>query len=237
MNKKISVVLLAVIAVGFAGLADAAPKKRNRNANRVGPYGMGALGYSSWTGDQSAAEDFVVSEFEDNGIPGEDVTLKTEENDVGYNITFGYRFSRYFAAELGLAQFGSVETTGRADAETEDGTVPVGIKLGFSAGGPMLSAIGILPLNEKFELFGRLGYLFTSSERELTSRVDGQAGALFGSIKGDSQDVVLGVGASYNVNQVYSVRLEYQQIDKLGESDTAGEEDVNVISVGMLMRF
>ena len=51
--KNMSVILLAVITVAFAGLADAAPKKRTRNANRIGPYGMGALGHSTWTGDQA----------------------------------------------------------------------------------------------------------------------------------------------------------------------------------------
>ena len=47
-----------------------------------------------------------------------------------------------------------------------DGFVPASVSLTFSAGGPMLSAIGILPIGEKFELYGRLGYLFTSAERD-----------------------------------------------------------------------
>jgi opacity protein-like surface antigen len=235
--KKLSVILLAVITVAFAGLVDAAPKKRTRNANRIGPYGMGALGHSTWTGDQSSAEGFVLEEFAAfAGVPADEVTLKTEENDIGYNFTFGYRFSRYFAAELGLAQFGSVESSGHADAQTSQGPVPVTIKFAFSAGGPMFSAIGILPINEKFELYGRVGYLFTSSERELTSRVDGGRGNLFGSIKGDSQDVVLGVGGAYNVNQMYAVRLEYQKLE-LGEAGNTGEEEVNVVSLGMVVRF
>lgn len=235
--KKIPVILLAVITVAFAGLADAAPKKRTRNANRIGPYGMGAIGHSSWTNDQASAEAFVLDQFANAAeVPSEDVTLETEDNDIGYNFTFGYRFSRYFAAELGLAQYGSVESTGRADVDTDQGVVPVSIKVAFSAGGPMISAIGIVPLNEKFELYGRVGYLFTSSERELSSRVDGQRGGLIGGIKGDSQDLVLGAGAAYNVNQMYAVRLEYQKLE-LGEADVTGEEDLNVVSLGMVVRF
>lgn len=234
--KNLSVILLAITCIAFAGLADAAPKKRTRNANRIGPYGMGGVGYSSWTGDQSDAEAFVVDLFEQNDIPGEDVSIKTEENDVGYNFTFGYRFTRYLAAELSLAQFGSVESTGRADVESTDGTVPVSVKVGFSAGGPMISAIGILPINDKFEVYGRLGYLFTSAEREISSRVDGERGGLVGGIEGDSHDVVLGVGAAYNVNQIYAMRLEYQQLE-LGEADNTGEEKVNVISLGVVVRF
>lgn len=233
--KKIPVILLAAVTLAVTGLAEAAPKKRTRNADRIGPYGMGAVGQSNWTSDQSEAEDFVLSQFTDNEVPAEDVSIKTEENDLGYNFTFGYRFTRYVAAEIGLAQYGSVTSTGRADVDTGQGIVPVSIKVAFSAGGPLISAIGIVPVNDKFEFFGRVGYLFTSSEREITQRVDGQTGG-FGSIKGDSQDLVLGAGAAYNVNQMYAMRLEYQKL-KLGESGNTGEEDVNVISLGLVVRF
>jgi hypothetical protein len=100
----------------------------------------------------------------------------------------------------------------------------------------MVSGIGILPLNDKFEFFGRVGYMFTSSERELTSRVDGQRGG-FGSAKGDSQDLVLGVGAAWHFSQVYSARLEYQQIDEVGEENASGLEELSVIGLGVVVRF
>jgi hypothetical protein len=100
----------------------------------------------------------------------------------------------------------------------------------------MLSAIGILPLGEKFELFGRLGYLFTSAERSLTSKVDGQSGS-FGAAKGDSQNPVYGVGFAWHINQVYSIRGEYQQLDQLGQENRTGAEDVSVIGIGLVVRF
>jgi hypothetical protein len=108
--------------------------------------------------------------------------------------------------------------------------------LAFSTGGVMFSAIGILPLNDSFEFFGRAGYLFASSERELTARVEDESGS-FGSAKGDSQDLVLGIGATYHFNQVYSVRLEYMKLDEIGEANTSGVEDLNVIGLGVVVRF
>jgi OOP family OmpA-OmpF porin len=149
---------------------------------------------------------------------------------------FGYRFTRYFAAELALAQFGDLKSTARADMDFGDGFVPASVSLTYSAGGPLISAIGILPLNDKFELFARLGYLFTSSERELTSRVDGESGS-FASAKGDSQDPVYGVGFSWHINQVYSIRAEYQMLNSLGQADRTGEEDLAVAGVGVIIRF
>lgn len=235
--KNVSLVLLAAAAVAFAGLADAAPKKRNRNANRVGPYAMGALGQSNWSSDQAQAEQVVVDAFSsDPDFPSRNVTVDSEDSDSGYNFTFGYRFSRYLAAELGLAQFGAVESTGRGEMDFGNGFVPVTLKLAFKAGGPMVSGIGILPLNDKFELYGRLGYLFTSSSRELSSRVDGRNGG-GGGPRGDSQDLVIGAGAAYHFNQAYSARLEYQQLDEIGDPDATGEEDLSFISLGVVIRF
>lgn len=236
--KNVSVVLLAVFSLAFAALADAAPKKRTRNANRVGPYGMGFLGQSNWTSDQSANEQDLVDTLESTEADIQGLSTGTEDTSIGYNATFGYRFTRYLAAEIGLAQFGSLESTARADMDFNDGNgfVPVSLKLAFSAGGAMVSGIGILPINDKFEFFGRVGYMFTSSERELTSRVDGQRGG-FGSAKGDSQDLVLGVGAAWHFSQVYSARLEYQQIDEVGEENNSGLEELSVIGLGVVVRF
>lgn len=235
--KNVSMVLLAAFSLVFAALADAQPKKRTRNSNRVGPYGMGFLGQSHWTSDQEQNELDLVTTLEETGAAIQNLSTSSEDSDIGYNLTFGYRFNRYFAAELGLAQFGSVESVARADMDFDDGAgfVPVSLNLSFSAGGPMVSALGIVPVNDKFEVFGRLGYIFTSSERELSSRVDGQRGG-FGSARGDSQDVVLGVGAAWNFNQVYSARLEYQKLE-VGEENASGVEDLNVIGVGVVVRF
>jgi opacity protein-like surface antigen len=235
--KNISVVLLVAIAIAFAGLADAAPKKkRTRNQNRIGPYGMGFIGHSSWTSDQSGNEQDLADTLIGTQNPFQNLRTSTSDTDIGYNATFGYRFNRFFAAELGLAQFGSVESKAQADMDFGDGFEPVELKLAFSAGGPLMSVVGFIPLSDKFELFGRVGYLFTSSERELTSKVSGQSGG-FGSAKGDSQDLVLGVGAAWNISQVYSVRLEYQKLDELGQENRSGLEDLNVIGLGVSVRF
>jgi opacity protein-like surface antigen len=235
--KKITVVLLVVVGVAFAGFAEAAkPKKRTRNANRVGAYGVGFIGQSNFTSDQSQNEQDLLDTLENTGNPTQNLVTSTEDSDLGYNATFGFRFNRYLAAELGLAQFGTLSSTASGGMDFGDGFVPTSVKLSYSAGGPMMSAIGILPLNDKFELFVRVGYLFASSERELTSKVDGQSGG-FGSAKGDSQDLVLGAGASFHFNQVYSLRFEYQQLDEVGQDDRTGREDITVLGLGVVVRF
>jgi opacity protein-like surface antigen len=235
--KKISVVLLMVVSLAFAGYAEAAkPKKRTRNANRVGPYATAMLGQTTYPNDQSPYEQLLVEEIEAQNDPFQNLTSSSKDSGQGYQAAFGYRFTRYLAAELALVQFGSAVARARADMDFGDGFVPVNLKLAFNTGGPLFSVVGILPVNDKFELFVRAGYLFASSEREFTSRVDGQRGGGLGP-KGDSQDVVLGGGASYHFNQMYSVRVEYQQIDEVGDETRTGLEDLRHVGIGLVVRF
>ena len=235
--KKISVILLVVFSIAFAGFAEAAkPKKRTRNTNRIGAYGGALIGQSKFSGDQSENEQSLIDTLNNQGSPIQDISSSTKSDPIGYQATFGYRFNRYFAAELGLAQFGTLTSTARAQMDFGQGFVPASVSLKFKAGGPIVSFVGILPISEKFEGYVRLGYMFTSSERSLSSRVDGQDGS-FGSAKGDSQDPVYGVGFAYHVNQVYSVRLEYQKLDTLGQQSRTGTEDLTVIGAGIIVRF
>ncbi|HTU68135.1 MAG TPA: outer membrane beta-barrel protein [Steroidobacteraceae bacterium] len=235
--KKIPVIILVVLGLVFSAYAEAAkPKRRSRNANRVGPYAGALLSWSSYSGDQSDAEDSLASSFD--GLPTTNLTTGTKDSDIGYQAAFGYRFNRYVAAEFELVQFGELSSHASADVDLLDGNgpVPVTLRYNFHVGGPQLSALGILPVNDKFEFFAKAGVLFASSEREFTSRVDGQSGGV-GSAKGDSTEVVLGVGFAWHINQMYSVRAQYERLSDVGDPDKSGTEDLNAASLGLIVRF
>lgn len=235
--KKFSVIVLVVVSLTFASFAEAAkPRKRTRNANRVGAYGAILVGQARYTGDQSGIEGELVDFFANRDDPTRNISVSSKEEDIGYQATFGYRFNRYFAAELGLVQFGELSSTVRGEVDQGGGFIPANVQFTFNVGGPVLSAVGILPLGEKAEVYARVGYLFASSERAIAARVDGQ-NAGTSSAKGDSQEPVYGVGFAYHVNQVYSIRVEYQKIDSVGQQNRTGTEDLNVIGLGLQIRF
>ena len=235
--KKVPIIMAMVVSIAFAGYAEAAkPKKRTRNANRVGAYGTALIGNSSFKGDQSENEQELVSLFDNQGVPVRNVVGSTDNTDIGYQLGFGYRFNRYLAAELNLVQFGQLSSQARGELDIGSGFVPASIKLSFSAGGPVISMIGILPLNDKFEFYARGGFMFASAERQVTSRLDGQRSG-FGSAKGDSTEALFGVGFAWHFNQVYSLRAEYQKVDSIGEQSRTGTEELDYASVGMVIRF
>jgi hypothetical protein len=238
--KKMPVIVLAVLGLVFAGMAEAAkPKKRTRNQNRVGPYVTGLVGMTTYGGDHAGDEADLLALLDDTDIPVQNAVTGTDDSDIGYQANFGYRFNRYLAAEIGLAQFGSLTSTLNADVDVPNdnqGFVPATLELSFDVGGPVISAIGILPLSDKFEVFARLGFIFASVEREFSSRVDGQRG-VGGSAKGDAQDPLYGVGVAWNINPMYAIRGEYQVLSDVGQSDQTGTEDLDTFAIGLTVRF
>jgi len=233
--KKVSVIVLVVVGLMFAAYAEAAkPKRRTRNANRIGPYAGALISMNSYPGDQSGAEADLESTF--NGVTTRDLRIGTDDQDMGFAAQFGYRFTRYFAAEFALAQYGDLRSDAHADIDLGAGFVPASINLNFHTGGPMVSAIGILPINDKFEVYGRAGLLFASSEREFVIKVDGDTSS-FGTSKGESTEVVLGLGIAWHVNQMFSVRAQYEKLDKVGDPGKTGTEDINSASLGLVVRF
>jgi opacity protein-like surface antigen len=235
--KKLSVIMLVIVSLSFAAFAEAAkPRKRTRNANRVGPYGAMLLGQARYVEDQSGLEQSLIDFFSDRSDPTRNISASSKTEDIGFQLTFGFRFNRYFAAELGLVQLGELSSSVRGEVDQGNGFVPLDLKYTFNVGGPMISVIGFLPLGEKAEIYARAGYLFSSSEREISARLDGQrAGS--NAARGDSQDPVFGAGFAYHFNQVYSLRAEYQKLTDVGQEQRTGAEDLNIIGLAFLMRF
>ncbi len=235
--KKAAVVLLMAASLLMAGMAEAAkPKKRTRNANRIGAYGSVMAGHSTYGGDHTQDENVLIASLENAGVPFQNVTASTKDSDIGYQAAFGYRFARHFAFEVALAQFGDLRSTGRGELDFDEGFVPTSLTRKFSVGGPIFSMVGILPINQSFELFVRAGFLFAATQLQISSRIDGQSGG-FGSAKGDSNNAVLGLGAAWHFNQAYSVRAEYLNLGKVGENNGSGREDLSAINLGVVIRF
>lgn len=233
--KNVSVIVLVVMGLLFAAYAEAAkPKRRSRNANRVGPYAGVLVGNATYSGDRAQDEADLEDTFD--GVPTQDLSIATDDTDLGYQAAFGYRFNRYVAAEFELVQFGELNTRAKANVDLGDGFAPVTIDLNFHTGGPQLAVIGILPVGDKFEFFAKAGVLFASSEREFVVKIDGDTSS-FGSVKGDSTNGVIGLGGSWNINQMYSIRAQYERIDGVGEKGRTLTEDLTIASIGLIVRF
>lgn len=238
--KNFAVIALVVLGIAFAGASEAAsPKKhRTRNQNRIGPYVSAFVGMTKFTDDQSAAEAQIEQIFNQSGNPIQNLAVGTDHTDFNYAVNFGYRFHRFIAGELGLVQYGELASRGTANMDFGDGNgfVPTQLKYSFRVGGPVISVLGILPFNQKFEGYLRLGYLFASSVREISSSVNGQS-SIGQDARGDSQHPVYGIGFGWNIDQMWTVRGEFQKLSDVGQQSRNGSENFETASLGVVVRF
>jgi OOP family OmpA-OmpF porin len=105
-----------------------------------------------------------------------------------------------------------------------------GGQVDFEANAIELVGVGLLPLANNFALYAKAG--FYRGETEATG-----SNAL-GSVneKETNTDLTYGLGAQYNFNPKFGVRAEWQRYTNMG-GEAIGESDVDVLSIGAVVRF
>lgn len=122
-------------------------------------------------------------------------------SDTGYKVFGGYQFMRFFAVELEYIDGGTVE----------DGGLEIDVS-GFN-----LSAMGILPVGERFSLFAKLGMIAWDADAP--------------GIGSDSgEDLSWGIGGGYAFTDQFGMRLEYQGFE-------IEDADGDMISLGASWQF
>ncbi|MDP2879717.1 MAG: outer membrane beta-barrel protein [Sulfuricella sp.] len=172
-------------------------------------YVGGSIGQSMTKFDSS---DFTV--------PG--ITTSHEKTKTAYKLFAGYNFNPSFAIEGGYADLG--KPSSKFISATE--TVPQTQKESawFVAGK------GTLPINEQFNLFGKLGL----TQNKVSASWSDSTGSGSGS---DSRNGVLyGIGAEYNVTKQVGIRLEYEDFGQFGSTAT-GRTNTSAWSAGMTYKF
>lgn len=187
-------------------------------------------GYFGVAAGQSKA-DLDEDEFNsDLAALGFGATTTADDTDTGFKLYGGYQFSKSFAVEGAYTNYGkftahSVITSGGSgtiDAEWS----------GFSLDA---SALGILPLGEKFSLFGRAGVSVWSLDFDFTASGPGGTASLSESESGVSP--LLGLGAAFNITENIAIRAEFERHFDVGDEDSTGTSDIDLISLGLQFRF
>ncbi len=130
------------------------------------------------------------------------------EKDTAFRILGGYQINKNFGAELGYTDFGKSESGG----------------ITFKGNAIELTAVGTLPINNQFSVYGKLGFAMT----------EGEASALGVSRSEDSVTPTYGVGVQYNFSPTLGLRGEWQRYDV---GDDPIQSDVDVLSIGVIFRF
>lgn len=125
------------------------------------------------------------------------------EDDTGWKVYGGFNFFKFFGLEAGYLDLG--EPKDNSTGDSADLTAWA------------LSARGILPLGDHFELFGKVGYM--AWEADLS---DG--------FTEDDTDLTYGAGVAFLLGSHAEIRAEYQVLDVDGA-------DLDLVSAGAAFRF
>ena len=162
-------------------------------------------------------------------------TAATQGVDVSWGAQFGYRINRNLAIELGYTDFGTM-----AVHETYDLSplIPAVFErdLTFSASGPSLSWLGVIPAGEHFEAFVRVGVLHADQSLHRS----------FGSPRKPNTSAAVslfGLGAVFHASEHWAARMEYQRIGELsgrgvgGDPGSVGPIRIRRYGVGVTYQF
>ncbi len=193
----------------------------------------------------SLDEDFVdlFSEliFEGAGVVPDATFVDSEldDSDKGWGVHIGYRINRYVAAEVGYMNLGEFNYANQVQLQVQGTTIIFNSDARLTAqGGPFASVLGMFPINERFDVHVRGGLLF--SDTRLRARfvlVEPDVPESFTSVEADDsdRDFFAGLGATWNINDSYSLRVEYQRFLDVG-GDSVGEQDIDLIGATLLFR-
>jgi len=172
-------------------------------AQDTGWYVGGAFG-------QSKAKDFCA------GVSGAGITC--DDTDVTLKGMGGYQFTRNLAVEFGLTAAGGVEARGPA------GTVTIEAAIAEA------TAVGILPLGDRFTVFGKLGIYTSAVETDFNTIL------IRNTERTTNSDLTYGAGVGFAITPKLQLRAEWQRYQDV-DAGIVGKSDVEVISLGMVYRF
>lgn len=151
------------------------------------------------------------------GIIGANSTGATN-SAAGFGGRLGYHFSRNWAAELNYVEGG--------ETDVQFATVPASVVIDKRYAG--ISLIGVAPLGDNVEIYGRIGAAHW--KMEITTAIAGAAGT--GNFSGN--DILWGAGLNYALTEQIDVTADYQRLQMKVRN---GGLSLDTMMVGLRLRF
>jgi OmpA family protein len=172
-------------------------------------------------------------------------STRFDKEDSSYGFVVGYRLHENLAVEGGYMDLGDVKYRDRSTGTVRipdpgggpDQTEPASFiqNIDSSTSGIMASVLGILPLSYRWEVYARAGLLLAGSEVNVF--LADETGSLPLQNTKSHVDLLAGVGTSLLFLDVYTLRLEFQRVFDAGHEDTLEAADLDLLAVGITVRF
>lgn len=215
MNKKLILGAAALPFVLGAAAASAAPAA----GGWYGEFSLDEARLHQHSGGLDAA-------FANQGLT---TSTGLERGHAAFGLRLGYRFNANWALEGGYEGFGSHTFNSTVTAPAADT-----LSGSYRAHAWSLAPVGILPLNDRWSLFGKAGLTENRVRLSAASNTGATAPA---SVSHSNAGYLLGGGATYDFNRNFYGRLELDRYGDIGTAASTGRTDANLLSVGLGVRF
>jgi OmpA-OmpF porin, OOP family len=198
-TKLLTALALALIAGAVHAQAPFPPPPA---PTLIGPYIGGSFGYSQ-------AKKGCLGVLSGGG-------RSCDANDPSFGLFAGYQVNRYLAAEIAYRDLGKVRATGPGSLETIHAMV-------FD-----FSALGVVPIEERFSAFGRLGGYYATLDTSVRGIADQS-----------NSNLTYGGGLQWHFIKGYELRAEWQRYKRVGKQDNDfyGINYYDVLGISLLYRF
>jgi OOP family OmpA-OmpF porin len=195
---------------------------------------MGAgMGYSKLSINENKLDRLIQSGLDEVESGWALTRSSVDQNATPYQIFAGFRFLNYFAVEVAYLNLG--EATYKANIS--DGSTNSGaIKGTWSNDGVPLSFLGIWPVSDQFDIFGRVGVYYGSTELKARAKDSTGQTILTGSVDDSTTQFFGGAGADWNFTESLTGRAEWQAMPSVGNDDT-GSGNFNNFIFSLIYRF
>ncbi|MFC4309192.1 outer membrane beta-barrel protein [Steroidobacter flavus] len=224
--------------------------------------GSGDMDFGSKADADEVVADLLAEEFPLIGLPGTSLSGTILGSDLDDTMTpwgaqVGFRFNKWVAAEVGYVDLGELLYTMSGSISGTyvypcpcDGSTAITRSLngGFerslqvTSAGITAAALGMLPLGQHFDLHVRGGVYYAdtrvTNRLRYIDRVDQSDvfNLLHRRVDASQTELFGGVGAAWNINQSFTLRVEYQRFFDVGDDEKNGESDIDVINVSVLFK-
>ncbi|MDR3492245.1 MAG: outer membrane beta-barrel protein [Gammaproteobacteria bacterium] len=203
-------------------------------ATQRGIYGDLGLGLGFGPSNTIVKSDYFINSDGTLSANTSDLyTLNTRGVTTGF-VNLGYNFIPYFGAEVDVTYWGKQNLTSFVSSLTTQSGEWDGNLQSYSYG---LNGVGYLPLDDKINLFAKLGFAMLNSK--LT--VNDPTGSIFfnpGSYRMTSNEpsLVYGAGALYQINKYLAGELEWKGLNRFSDSRISNI-NYNLISIALRFTF
>lgn len=217
--------LLLCLNIGLVTAAQAA---------EPGWYLVGFGGESSAGGlSQTQVDDNLAAIFGSVGLEVVDASSTLDDSDTGFGLIGGYQMNDYLAFEFGYVDLGSISY--QATGTVTDGVEQAAAEaiLESEADGPVVSVLGILPIGDRFSVFGRAGLSLMNAKGSARLTVDGISDRA--SQSSQKSDLMFGAGMEYALTRHFAVRLAWDRYLDVATENVLGDTDADLYTLGVRM--